>query len=175
MTNDTLPTVILVTEDEALVRMFAAEVLEEEGGFKVLEAANADEALTILHIRRDVRVLCTDVDMPGSMDGAALARLVDMKWPGIGVIVTSGRTLPRKGDLPSKASFLVKPYTPATLLDTVRNVIDGGKRIVLVTRSSDAPVAETAPVLPSAIKINPPDTGIGLDGGLAQPLQEPEK
>jgi CheY-like chemotaxis protein len=105
----TPPTVVLVVEDEALIRMFAAEVLEEEGGFKVLEAANADEALTILHVRHDVRVLCTDINMPGTMDGAALARLVDMKWPGIGLIVTSGRPAPGKGELPSKASFLMKP------------------------------------------------------------------
>jgi CheY-like chemotaxis protein len=174
MTNDTAPAVVLLTEDEALVRMYAAEVLIEEGRYKVLEAANADEAMTILHVRPDVRVLCSDIDMPGSMDGIALARVVDMKWPGIGIVLTSGRQRLRPGEVPSKVRFLEKPYTPAALLTVVQELINGNRPIVMPSKEAPA-LEQGAPFLPVGIKIDQPHTGIGADGGLAQPLQEPGK
>jgi CheY-like chemotaxis protein len=174
MTNNIAPAVVLLTEDEALVRMYAAEVLIEEGGYKVLEAANADEAMTILHVRPDVRVLCSDIDMPGSMDGVALARVVDMKWPGIGVVLTSGRHRLRPGEVPSKVRFLEKPYTPAALLRVVRELIDGSQPITVSPKAAPT-LEQSAPFLPVGINIDQPHTGIGADGGLAQPLQEPEK
>ena len=71
----TKPPVVLVVEDEVLVRMIVAEVLSE-AGFTVLESASADAALTVLETRRDVQVLVTDVNMPGSLDGLGLAQIV---------------------------------------------------------------------------------------------------
>jgi CheY-like chemotaxis protein len=65
--------VILLVEDEVLIRMLAAEILSE-AGFTVIESASADEALTILQARSDVQLLFTDVNMPGSLDGLALGR-----------------------------------------------------------------------------------------------------
>jgi CheY-like chemotaxis protein len=85
------PVIVLLVEDEALVRMMAADVLREEGGFKVVEAADADEALTVLDATADVRALVTDVEMPGSLDGFTLARVVKQAWPQIGIVVTSGQ------------------------------------------------------------------------------------
>ena len=83
MNAATGPTVILLVEDEALVRMFAADLLREEAGFKVIEAVDADEALTVLEAGPDVHALVTDVEMPGTLDGFTLARLVHKAWPSV--------------------------------------------------------------------------------------------
>jgi CheY-like chemotaxis protein len=111
--------VILVVEDEPLVRMFLADALDE-AGFKVFEAVNADEAVTLLQARPDVQAVVTDIEMPqGSMNGIGLARAVRERWPGIGLVVTSGRVRPGPDDLPAEVASLAKPY----LLDTVITVI----------------------------------------------------
>jgi CheY-like chemotaxis protein len=91
--------VVLIVEDEALVRMTAVDMIEE-AGFEILEAANADEAILLLEARRDITVLFTDIEMPGSMDGLRLAQAVRGRWPPIKIIATSGRCVVRDGDLP---------------------------------------------------------------------------
>ena len=68
------PVIVLLAEDETLVRMVAAEMLREEGSFNVIEAADADQALTVLEATTNVQALVTDVEMPGSLDGFTLAR-----------------------------------------------------------------------------------------------------
>jgi two-component system, response regulator PdtaR len=161
------PVIVVLAEDEALVRMMAADVLREEGGFKVAEVVNADEALTVLDATADVRVLVTDVEMPGSLDGFTLARVVKQAWPQIGIVVTSGRMAPGSKELPSGALFISKPYRPADLVAAVRTVLPSGQ--------TEIPAEAPVPVLPSAIKISQPHTGIGAAGGLAQPLPEPEE
>jgi two-component system, response regulator PdtaR len=67
--------VVLIVEDEFLVRMDAIEVIEG-GGFEVVEAKNADDAIAILEQRNDIDLIFTDIDMPGSMDGLKLAHFV---------------------------------------------------------------------------------------------------
>lgn len=168
------PAVILLAEDEALIRMMAAEVLAEEGGCRALEARTADEALGILDMRPDVRLLFTDVDMPGSLNGYALARIVDMRWPGIGLLVTSGKERPGPGALPKKARFLPKPYSPAALLNEVNALLGGlsGPTRAGPPAPADAPGAAA---VPGALKLDQPHMGIGLAGGLAQPLSGPEE
>src|ERR1700720_1217175 len=96
---------VLIVEDEALVRMTAVDMIEE-AGFEILEAANADEAILLLEARRDITVLFTDIEMPGSMDGLQLAQAVRGRWPPIKIIATSGRCVVRDGDLPSGGLFL---------------------------------------------------------------------
>src|SRR4051794_7618229 len=81
--------VVLIVEDEFLIRVAAAEAIGESG-FEVIEAANADEAITILEARQEVRVVFTDVKMPGSMHGMRLAHAVRHRWPPIRIIATSG-------------------------------------------------------------------------------------
>ena len=173
-TAESRSTVILV-EDEALVRMIASDILTEKGGYRVLEAAHAEEALTLLESRHDVRLVFTDVEMPGSLDGFALARIVDMRFPGIKVIVTSGRMTPGAGDLPKGTRFLPKPYAPLALVGMMRGILDEAEKPIMVP-PQDAPVVEQGSrVLPAAIKISQPHTGIGAAGGLAQPLPEAEE
>ncbi len=113
--------VVLAVEDEPLVRMFVADFLDE-AGFKVFEAVNADEAMTILQARPDVQAVVTDIEMPGSMNGLELARLIHERWPGIGVLVTSGRERPGPDDLSEKVAFLAKPYLPETVINVIRQM-----------------------------------------------------
>lgn len=116
--------VVLVVEDEPLVRMTAADELEE-AGFQVLEAANADVALTVLEARADeVQVLFTDVDMPGSMDGMALAEKVNERWPHIRLLISSGYACPQPDTIPDHGHFLPKPYRPAVVVQHICEMID---------------------------------------------------
>jgi CheY-like chemotaxis protein len=110
---------ILIVEDEPLVRLCAVEVLED-AGYQVVEAANADEAIAILESRRDIRVIFTDIHMPGSMDGLKLAHAVRHRWPPIRIIVTSGHEKIGPQDLPDGGLFFAKPYDPDEIKDTLR-------------------------------------------------------
>jgi two-component system, response regulator PdtaR len=114
--------VVLVVEDQTLVRMFMADFLDE-AGFKVFEAVNADEALTVLQARPDVQAVVTDIEMPaGSMNGLELARVVQDRWPGIGVVISSGREWPGPDDLSEKVAFVSKPYLPDTIINVIRQM-----------------------------------------------------
>ena len=111
-------TTVLVVEDEALIRLDIADALED-AGFNVLEAANVDEAVTVLAAHPEIRAVFTDIDMPGSMDGLRLAAVVCARWPRTKIIVTSGRPNVTPADLPVASRFVSKPYNPATV---VRNL-----------------------------------------------------
>src|SRR3981081_1699486 len=113
--------VVLIVEDEALVRMTAVDMIEE-AGFEVLEAANADEAILLLEDRRDITVVFTDIEMPGSMDGLRLAQAVRGRWPPIKIIATSGRCVVRDGDLPSGGRFLAKTLAPTHIFSAFRDL-----------------------------------------------------
>lgn len=91
--------------------MIHAVDIVESAGFEVLEAANADEAVAILESRGDIRVVITDVQMPGSMDGVKLANAVRDRWPPILIIVVSGHHKLHPGELPDDVTFLTKPYS----------------------------------------------------------------
>ena len=116
--SSTIP-LVLIVEDEALVREIAAAAIED-AGFEVIEAANAQEAVDLLNGRPDVEVLFTDVDMPGKLDGLALANLVHAQWPAIRLVVTSGRSL--AGPVPDDGRFVAKPYSLQHLADTLTSV-----------------------------------------------------
>jgi CheY-like chemotaxis protein len=110
---------ILIVEDEPLVRLYAAETVAD-AGFEVIEAASADEAIRILESRSDIRVVFTDIHMPGSMDGLKLAHAVRNRWPPIKIIVTSGRELTMEQCLPEGGRFFAKPYDPIQIRDVLR-------------------------------------------------------
>jgi CheY-like chemotaxis protein len=116
--------VVLIVEDEFPLRMNAAEMIGD-AGFEVVEAANADEAIAILEARPDIRVVFTDIQMPGSMDGLKLARFVRGRWPPIKIVATSGFVSVREDDLPEDSRFLTKPYRPAQIVATLRELTDG--------------------------------------------------
>jgi two-component system, response regulator PdtaR len=110
---------VLVVEDEPTVRLSLAVSLEETG-FKVYEAANADDAMKILQKARDIGLVITDINMPGSMDGVALAHHVRERYPSVAIIVTSGLTSPPAEALPQHANFVQKPYRVEHLVEIFR-------------------------------------------------------
>ncbi len=113
---------VLVVEDEALIRFTIADDLRE-AGFEVLEAATADEAIAVLAREPGIRLLFTDIDMPGSMDGLRLSAVVRDRWPPVRIIVTSGKQVPTPAAMPAGSRFMPKPYTAAGVLDAVRAML----------------------------------------------------
>ena len=109
---------ILVVEDEALIRSCAADILEQHG-YEVVEAATAADALEMLEARPEVRVLFTDINMPGKLDGMDLARLVHEHWPNIRLVITSGGREPTKAEIPDDGRFIAKPYRPKQVTDEI--------------------------------------------------------
>jgi CheY-like chemotaxis protein len=114
--------VVLVVEDEPLVRTGALEAITE-AGFEVVEARNADEAIAILERRADIHVIFTDIQMPGSMDGLRLAHFVRHRWPPIKIIATSGHAHITADDLPEGGRFLRKPYADHEVTGTIRELV----------------------------------------------------
>jgi CheY-like chemotaxis protein len=106
--------VALVVEDDPLLRLDAAALLED-AGFETVDFASADRALSYLqgHAER-VTLIFTDIALPGQLDGVGLARTACLAWPWLTVIVTSGEIAP--ATLPEWAIFLPKPWRPAELL-----------------------------------------------------------
>src|SRR5690348_15627646 len=100
---------VLVVEDEPIIRLGMVSSIED-AGFTVIEAANADEAIARLAQDDGVRVVVTDVDMPGSMDGIRLAHYVRNRWPPIRLLVISGKVGVVAAELPEGARFMSKPY-----------------------------------------------------------------
>jgi chemotaxis response regulator CheB len=115
--------VVLVVEDELLLRELAVEFVEQ-AGFVALEAGDADEAVALLEARSDITVLFTDISMPGSMDGLKLAHTVRDRWPPIKILVVSGRLPPGPSDLPSNGIFLGKPYCGEAVIAGLHLLID---------------------------------------------------
>lgn len=111
--------VVLLVEDEPLVRLVTADILME-ANFRVIEAGDAEEALRVLKAEVAVDVLLSDVEMPPGMNGYELVGHVRRDWPGVEIIISSGREWPREDDLPPGAVFLAKPYLNSTLLALVQ-------------------------------------------------------
>jgi CheY-like chemotaxis protein len=114
--------VVLIVEDEFLLRMNAVDMIAA-AGFEAIEASNADEAIEILENRLDIRVVFTDIQMPGSMDGLKLARAVRGRWPPIKIIATSGHAKVTADDLPAGGHFIPKPYRAAEIADAIHQLV----------------------------------------------------
>ncbi len=113
--------VVLVVEDEPLLRLFAIDMIED-AGFAVIDVASADAAIAVLEARADVRIVFTDVDMPGGIDGIKLAACIRDRWPPIEIIITSGKPWPSGVSLPSDAVFFSKPYRQDRVIDTIQRM-----------------------------------------------------
>lgn len=105
---------VLLIEDEALIRMGTSAMLED-GGYQVLEAADADEAQGLLEAHPEIAIVVTDVQMPGSMDGLAFASYVSRHHAHIPVLITSGRADAQDARAHGAATYISKPYTAATI------------------------------------------------------------
>ena len=112
--------VVLVVEDEPLVRLHAVSLLKQ-AGYATLEAASAGDAIKLLETNSDIRAVFTDINLPGSMDGMRLAAVIRDRWPPVELIVTSGRVKVEQEQLPERGQFLPKPYTGAQLTRLLDN------------------------------------------------------
>jgi CheY-like chemotaxis protein len=116
--------IVLVVEDDHLLRLDATDMVES-AGFEVIEAANADDAISILESRNDIAVVFTDIQMPGSMDGLKLARAVRGRWPPIKIVTTSGLRIIEETDLPEGGRFLPKPYSSVQVRGLLHELTQG--------------------------------------------------
>lgn len=110
---------LLIVDDEPLIRMGLA-VQAEAWGYEVLEAGSADEAIAEIERCPDIKLVLTDVDMPGSMDGVKLAHFVRGRWPPIHLIVMSGKLNIEPMALPIGCRFFGKPFRN----DLIREAIE---------------------------------------------------
>jgi CheY-like chemotaxis protein len=122
--SENMRPVVLIVEDEYLIRMDAVDMVRA-AGFDVVEAANADEAILILEDRLDITVVFTDVQMPGSMDGLNLAASIRGRWPPIRIVAASGLVNVSAEHLPSGSRFLHKPYSAAQIAGALREATNG--------------------------------------------------
>jgi CheY-like chemotaxis protein len=118
-----IPQIVLVVEDEILLRMMAVNMVEDAGYIPV-EAVDADEAFAILESRSsDIALLFTDIQMPGSMNGLQLAHAVYRRWPPIKIILVSGQLKPSTNDIPLESRFFGKPLVSSEIVTQMRNMI----------------------------------------------------
>jgi two-component system, response regulator PdtaR len=117
----------LVVDDEELLRLHAAGLLEEHG-FTVIEAESAEAALKALETHDQVRLLFTDIQMPGALDGMDLARQVHARWPNVLLVITSGRRKPTRAEIPDDGRFVPKPYRAEELFGEVDDLMHRGPR-----------------------------------------------
>jgi CheY-like chemotaxis protein len=115
--------VVLVVEDDPIIRMAALDLVEE-AGFTAVPAADAAEAVAILERRLDIRVVFTDIDMPGSMCGMKLAMCVRDRWPPIRLVVVSGHRAAEVDDLPEDVLFFTKPYRAVDMKLALKTLVE---------------------------------------------------
>jgi CheY-like chemotaxis protein len=116
------PAVVLVVEDEMLLRMRAVDMVED-AGFTSVEALDADEAVAILESRSDIALLFTDIQMPGSMDGLKLAHAVHERWPPIQIILVSGQLKLANIDVPADSRFFGNPLVAKEMIAQLQSMI----------------------------------------------------
>ena len=120
--HSSVPAVVLVVEDEMLLRMRAVDIVED-AGYTSVEAVDADEAVAILESRSDIALLFTDIQMPGSMDGLGLARSVHDRWPPIKIILVSGQVKPTSTVIPPDSRFFGKPLEDEAMIAQLQSMI----------------------------------------------------
>jgi CheY-like chemotaxis protein len=116
-----VPPVIVVVDDEPIIRLDAVATIDD-AGFLALEAADAEKALEVLAAHPEVSVLFTDINMLGSFDGLELARRVHQGWPGVQLVITSGRDAPVAEEMPDHGHFVAKPYQTIAIIALLRSV-----------------------------------------------------
>ncbi|MES2541881.1 MAG: response regulator [Pseudomonadota bacterium] len=114
--------VVLVVEDDPLIRMGAVDLVTA-AGYEALEARDADAAIAILEMRTDIDLVFTDVQMPGTMDGIKLAHYIRERWPPVRIMVASGAAILAESELPMGSLFFSKPYNDTAITDTMARML----------------------------------------------------
>lgn len=125
MTSTNCAVIVLVVEDEMVLRMRAVDIVED-AGFVPIQAVSADEAIQILESRDDISLLFTDIQMPGSMDGLKLAHEVHSRWPHIKIILVSGQIVVTDADKPSDSRFFSKPLEISQMILQLQEMVGKG-------------------------------------------------
>ena len=112
---------VLAVEDEVMMRTKLAEELQH-AGYLVVEASDGTEAIEILTVRRDVKIVISDVRMPGPVDGVELSCRIRSDYPGIKVVLSSGEA--NAADLTAHDGFFLKPYRVAQIIRHIRSFTD---------------------------------------------------
>ena len=113
---------VLIVEDDFFIRTDTVNMATQEG-FVVFEAANADEAISILEAHPEIGLVFTDIEMPGTMDGLKLVEYVRHRWPPIKLIVTSGKVSLDSASLPEGGLFFSKPYVHSEVSAAMRRML----------------------------------------------------
>lgn len=113
---------VLVVEDDALLRLCTVDDLADDG-FEVFEAANAFDAINVLKAHPSLHLMFTDINMPGTMNGLALAEQVRNQWPPVKIIITSGHHRLGAKDMPVEGLFIRKPYLPEQVVKSIRELV----------------------------------------------------
>lgn len=111
---------VLVVDDDVLVRSMIADEFRE-AGLVVVECGDADEALDVLRTGTLIALMFSDIRMPGTMDGIALARIVKRDYPAVKVVLNSSH-MPDDGA--PRDAFFAKPWEPSIVLRTVRALLE---------------------------------------------------
>ncbi|WP_114944711.1 response regulator [Microvirga calopogonii] len=141
------PSTVLLVEDEPLIRLFISDLLED-AGFRVVEAANATEAIVLLEAGLPVNVLLTDVDMPQGCNGFELAHRVHRSWPETEILIMSGRQWPSEGDIPPGAAFLAKPCPNEAIVSHVASAAERTRRFGHVAKNPRPTVDHAGNIVP---------------------------
>jgi two-component sensor histidine kinase/CheY-like chemotaxis protein len=142
---------VLVVEDEMVLRMRAADIVED-AGFCPVEAVNADEAMAILEARSDIALLFTDIQMPGSMDGLKLAHAVHTRWPAIKIVLVSGQVRPSDAERPADSHFFGKPLGVEQMIAELQAMVGAGALKIL----PGTPLAQSGEGIDPGTAIDPP-------------------
>ena len=129
------PPVVLVVEDEMVLRMRAVDIVED-AGFVPVEAISADQALKILESRDDISLLFTDIQMPGTMDGLKLAHATHTRWPHIKIILVSGQIAVTDEDKPEDSKFFPKPLEIQQMILEIQEMVGTGVLKVMPSLSA---------------------------------------
>ena len=130
---------VLIVEDEMLLRMRAVDIVES-AGFTPIEAVDADDALALLESRADIELLFTDIQMPGSMNGLKLAHAVHARWPSIKIVLVSGQVTPTESEKPTDSRFFGKPLEVQQMIAALQGMIGQGSLKIISTDLSADPI-----------------------------------
>jgi CheY-like chemotaxis protein len=114
---------MLIVEDEAIIRFELADFFND-AGYTVFEASDADEAIAVMKRASSIRIVLTEIQLPGSMDGLKLAHYVRDRYPPTVLLVTSGMAHVLAEDLPIDSRFIAKPFDPSRLLQQIEIMVD---------------------------------------------------
>ena len=170
MTEPDPTSVVLVVEDEMVLRMRAVDIVQD-AGFVPIEAVSADQALEILESRDDISLLFTDIQMPGSMDGLTLAHAMHTRWPHIKIILVSGQIAVTDVDKPDNSRFFPKPLEILKMVLELQEMVGKGPPKVMPPTATDDSLAKENEKLRHLLQ----QAGIDAKALLVQTVLDTEK